>query len=52
VNRVQAYFDSGGDSLAREFSAQRDAASANLAFEDASRFTSAWKNEADGKSAL
>ncbi|MGA8838484.1 MAG: excinuclease ABC subunit C, partial [Candidatus Sulfotelmatobacter sp.] len=35
VNRVQAYFDSGGDSLAREFSAQRDAASANLAFEDA-----------------
>jgi len=36
VNRVQAYFDSGGDSLAREFSAQRDAASANLAFEDAS----------------
>jgi excinuclease ABC subunit C len=35
VNRVQAYFDSGGESLAREFSAQRDAASANLAFEDA-----------------
>jgi excinuclease ABC subunit C len=35
VNRVQAYFDSGGDSLSREFSAQRDAASANLAFEDA-----------------
>ena len=35
VNRVQAYFDSGGDSLAREFSAQRDSASANLAFEDA-----------------
>jgi excinuclease ABC subunit C len=35
VNRVQAYFDSGGDSLVREFSAQRDAASANLAFEDA-----------------
>lgn len=35
VNRVQAYFDSGGDSLAREFSAQRDAASGNLAFEDA-----------------
>jgi excinuclease ABC subunit C len=35
VNRVQAYFDSGGDSLAREFSAQRDAASANLAFEEA-----------------
>ena len=35
VNRVQAYFDSGGESLAGEFSAQRDAASANLAFEDA-----------------
>ena len=35
VNRVQAYFDSGGESLAREFSAQRDAASINLAFEDA-----------------
>jgi excinuclease ABC subunit C len=35
VNRVQAYFDSGGDSLVREFSAQRDAASGNLAFEDA-----------------
>jgi len=35
VNRVQAYFDSAGESLAREFSAQRDAASANLAFEDA-----------------
>ena len=35
VNRVQEYFDSGGESLAREFSAQRDAASANLAFEDA-----------------
>ncbi len=35
MNRVQAYFDSGGESLAREFSAQRDAASANLAFEDA-----------------
>ena len=35
VNRVQAYFDSGGESLAREFSVQRDAASANLAFEDA-----------------
>jgi excinuclease ABC subunit C len=35
VARVQAYFDSHGDSLAREFSAQRDAASANLAFEDA-----------------
>jgi excinuclease ABC subunit C len=35
VNRVQTYFDSGGESLAREFSAQRDAASANLQFEDA-----------------
>jgi excinuclease ABC subunit C len=35
VNRVQAYFDSAGESLAREFSSQRDAASANLAFEDA-----------------
>jgi excinuclease ABC subunit C len=35
VNRVQAYFDSGGESLAREFSAQRDAASANLEFENA-----------------
>jgi excinuclease ABC subunit C len=35
VNRVQAYFDSGGESLAREFSAQREAASANLAFEEA-----------------
>jgi excinuclease ABC subunit C len=35
VNRVQAYFDSGGESLALEFSAQRDTASANLAFEEA-----------------
>jgi excinuclease ABC subunit C len=35
VNRVQAYFDSAGDSSARELSAQRDAASASLAFEDA-----------------
>jgi excinuclease ABC subunit C len=35
VARVQAYFDSQGDSLTREFSVQRDAASANLAFEDA-----------------
>jgi excinuclease UvrABC nuclease subunit len=35
IKRVQAYFDSGGESLAREFSAQREAASANLAFEDA-----------------
>jgi excinuclease ABC subunit C len=35
VARVQAYFDTQGDSLAREFSAQREAASANLAFEEA-----------------
>jgi excinuclease ABC subunit C len=35
VNRVQAYFDSGGESLSREFSAQRDAASGSLAFEEA-----------------
>ncbi|MGO9677409.1 MAG: hypothetical protein ACLPW4_09175 [Candidatus Sulfotelmatobacter sp.] len=35
VNRVQAYFDSNGESLAREFSAQRDAASTNLQFEEA-----------------
>jgi excinuclease ABC subunit C len=35
VKRVQAYFDSGGESLAREFSAQRDTASADLQFEDA-----------------
>jgi excinuclease ABC subunit C len=35
VVRVQAYFDSGGESLAREISAQRDTASANLEFENA-----------------
>jgi excinuclease ABC subunit C len=35
VNRVQIYFDSGGESLARELSAQREVASANLAFEEA-----------------
>ena len=35
VGRVQAYFDSGGESLSREFSAKRDAASTSLAFEDA-----------------
>jgi excinuclease ABC subunit C len=35
VSRVQAYFDSGGESLAREISAQRDAASTNLEFENA-----------------
>ena len=35
VKRVQTYFDSGGESLLREFSDQREAASANLAFEEA-----------------
>jgi len=35
VNRVQNYFDSAGESLVREFSVQRDAASASLAFEEA-----------------
>ena len=35
VNRVQTYFDSAGDSLLRELSAEREAASAKLAFEDA-----------------
>jgi excinuclease UvrABC nuclease subunit len=35
VTRVQAYFDSAGESLTRELSLQRDAASASLAFEDA-----------------
>ena len=35
VRRVQNYFDSGGDSLFRELSEQREAASANLAFEEA-----------------
>lgn len=35
VDRVQSYFESSGQSLVRELSAQRDAASANLAFEDA-----------------
>jgi len=35
VKRVQDYFDSGGESLLRELSAQRDTASANLEFEDA-----------------
>jgi len=35
VNRVQTYFDSRGDSLLREFSAEREASSARLAFEDA-----------------
>jgi excinuclease UvrABC nuclease subunit len=35
VSRVQTYFDSRGDSLMRELCVQRDAASANLAFENA-----------------
>jgi excinuclease ABC subunit C len=35
VDRVQAYFDSSGDSLTRDLSAEREAASAKLAFEDA-----------------
>jgi excinuclease UvrABC nuclease subunit len=36
VARVQAYFDTGGESLVREILVQRDAASANLEFENAS----------------
>lgn len=35
VSRVQAYFDTGGESLVREISVQRDAASTNLEFENA-----------------
>jgi excinuclease ABC subunit C len=35
VQHVQAYFDSSGQSLVREISAQRDQASANLEFENA-----------------
>jgi excinuclease ABC subunit C len=35
VTRVQTYFDSRGNSLLRQFSDEREAASANLAFEDA-----------------
>ena len=35
VQRVQTYFDSRGDSLLRDFSDQREAASTNLAFEEA-----------------
>jgi excinuclease UvrABC nuclease subunit len=35
VTRVQTYFDSKGDSLLRQFSDEREAASASLAFEDA-----------------
>ncbi len=36
VSRVQAYFDTGCESLVREISTQRDAASVNLDFEQAS----------------
>jgi excinuclease UvrABC nuclease subunit len=35
VNRVQSYFDSAGNSLTRELSIEREAASSGLAFEDA-----------------
>jgi excinuclease ABC subunit C len=35
VARVQSYFDSGGDSLVREISAQRDLASSSLEYENA-----------------
>jgi excinuclease ABC subunit C len=35
VARVQAYFDTSGESLVREISVQRDSASANLDFENA-----------------
>ena len=35
VDRVQTYFDSGGESLIRQLSEERETASANLAFEDA-----------------
>ncbi len=35
VARVQAYFDSNGDSLVREITAQREKASSSLEFEDA-----------------
>ena len=35
VGRVQAFFDSGGESLVREISAQRDQASTDLDFENA-----------------
>jgi len=44
VNRVQAFFDSGGESLAREFSGQRDSASATSHSKTPPRFTSAWRN--------
>jgi excinuclease ABC subunit C len=36
VSRVQAFFDTGGESLNRELAEQRERASAQLAFEDAS----------------
>jgi excinuclease ABC subunit C len=35
VQRVETYFDSRGESLLRQFSDERDAASTNLAFEEA-----------------
>lgn len=35
VQRVETYFDSRGNSLLRQFSDEREAASSNLAFEDA-----------------
>ena len=35
VRRVQNFFDSSGESIVREFSEQREAASADLAFEEA-----------------
>jgi excinuclease UvrABC nuclease subunit len=35
VERVQTYFESGGETLLRQFSNEREIASANLAFEDA-----------------
>jgi excinuclease UvrABC nuclease subunit len=35
VKRVETYFDTRGDSLVRQLSDQREAAAANLAFEDA-----------------
>jgi len=35
VSRVRAYFESGGESLVKEISTRRDAASANLEFENA-----------------
>src|SRR5437667_9946381 len=35
VARVQAFFDTAGDSLSRELAEERDRASTHLAFEDA-----------------